>query len=426
MTAVDANSIDFGGGPADGGIATASRDFTPGDGTYSMRLRGKGIRLTVDHLRRKWDELVGELTVTCSIPGARTTDVRGTILVADFNFSNLRAREERAKALQQRSQVDADWFGLLEDFCQRVLSAERIGQPAIHLRDVEPAGPEEYVDVNGLRLLTRHPVILFGDGGTGKSMIALHAGGQLAKRGLRVMLADWECDAQDHRDRLGRLFGADMPDILYARCDRPLVFEADRLRRIVTSEGINYLLLDSVAFASDGPPESAEAASAYFRALRSINVGSLNIAHINKSEQGDQKPFGSAFWANGARATWFVTKSGESGDGSQITLGLFNRKANTGPIRPASGLEVSFEADRTLIRNVDLADVADLASKLPLWQRMTSVLRRGPMTIPDLATELGAKTDSIAKAVNRSEGRIFTRITSDAKLKIALVERSAA
>ena len=64
----------------------------------------------------------------------------------------------------------------------------------------------------------------------------------------------------------------------------------------------------------------------------------MNIAHVNKSDQGDQKPFGSTFWANGARATWFVTKSGESGDGSQFTLGLFNRKANTGPLRPAAGM----------------------------------------------------------------------------------------
>ena len=114
-----------------------------------------------------------------------------------------------------------------------------------------------------MRLLTRHPVILFGDGGTGKSMVALHAGGQLARRGIRVMLADWEFDGREHRERLGRLFGSDMPDILYARCDRPLVFEADRLRRIVTAEQVQYVILDSVAFASNGPPESAEAASAY-------------------------------------------------------------------------------------------------------------------------------------------------------------------
>ena len=143
MTAVDSASIDWGSGPADGGIATAPREFSGRDGAYTMTLSGVGIRLIVDRLRRKWDELVGELTVTCTIPGARTTDELGTILVADFSLSNLRARQERATVLRQRTQVDADWYGLIEDFCQRVLNAERLGQPAIHLRDLEPPGPEK-------------------------------------------------------------------------------------------------------------------------------------------------------------------------------------------------------------------------------------------------------------------------------------------
>ena len=77
-----------------------------------------------------------------------------------------------------------------------------------------------------------------------------------------------------------------------------------------------------------------------------------------------------------------------------------------------------FEADRTWIRPADLADVPDMAPKLPLWQRMASVLRRGPIAIPDLAAELEAKLDSVARAVNRSEGRTFARVTaSDGKVR---------
>ena len=69
--------------------------------------------------------------------------------------------------------------------------------------------------------------------------------------------ADWEFSGEDHRDRLERLFGTDMPAIWYARCDRALVYEADRLRRIVAENDISYVIYDSVAFACDGPPESA-------------------------------------------------------------------------------------------------------------------------------------------------------------------------
>jgi len=418
---LDATAIDFGGGPADGGIATASRDFAPAGDGYRLTVGHGLIAFTVDRLRRTGGELGGELDVVCAVPGAMTTDDRGSLLTANFNLSSLRARQERAKALKDRSQLACDWYGLVEDFCQRVLAAERAGQPAVHLREVERPGPDASVDVDGLRILTRHPMILFGDGGTGKSMIELHVAGELARRGMRVMLADWELDGSDHRDRLERLFGAEMPDMLYARCDRPLVAEVDRLRRIVSDEALDYVFFDSVAFACDGPPESAEAASSYFRAVRSLGVGSLHVAHVNKSENGDQKPFGSAFWHNGARSTWYVMKSAEDAGSGTLTVGLYNRKANTGPIRPAVGLELRFGAERTDIRRVDLADVSDLAAKVPTWQRIKSALRHGPMTVDALVGEVEGKRETIARIIRRSNS--FTKLADG---RISLAERRPA
>ena len=418
---LDATAIDFGGGPADGGIATASRDFAPvGDG-YRLTVGNGLIAFTVDRLRRSSGELGGELDVVCAVPGAMTTDDRGSLLTANFNLSSLRARQDRAKALKERSQLGADWFGLLEEFCQRVLAAERAGQPAVHLRDVDRPAPDASVDMDGLRILTRHPMIVFGDGGTGKSMIALHVAGELVRRGMRVLLADWELDGSDHRERLERLFGPEMPDVLYARCDRPLVAEVDRLRRIVSDQALDYILFDSVAFACDGPPESAEAAANYFRAVRSLGVGSLHVAHVNRSENGDQKPFGSAFWHNGARSTWFVSKSADDADAGTLTVGLFNRKANTGPIRPAVGLELHFGAERTDVRQVDLADVSDLASKVPTWQRIKSALRHGPMTLDALVGEVEGKRETVARTIRRS--RQFTKLDDG---RISLVERRCA
>ena len=105
-----------------------------------------------------------------------------------------------------------------------------------------------------------------------------------------------------------------MPGLFYVRCERPLTEEADRLRRIIREERIDFGIFDSVAFACDGPPEAAETASAYFRALRSLRIGSLNLAHITKSESGDQRPFGSIFWHNHARATWFIKRATDTPD----------------------------------------------------------------------------------------------------------------
>jgi hypothetical protein len=274
----------------------AVREFQRVDeGRYRMTLPGLGIEFGVDRLRRKWDELVGEMTVRCDLPGAMTHC--GVLSVADLNLSNQRSRQERADYLAKRARTrDLDWTGFVEEFVQRVLTAERMGQPVVMLRDLPKPSPDGTHVIDGLPLLARHPLILFGDGGAAKSYLALYCAGRLDKLGLRVGLFDWELAGDDHRERLECLFGpSQMPALRYARCDKPLVHEVDRLRRIVVDERLDYVVLDSIAFACDGPPEAAETAGKYFRAIRQLgDVGSLHVAHVSKAEGADQKPFGSA------------------------------------------------------------------------------------------------------------------------------------
>jgi hypothetical protein len=413
--------------PADGGIASATRDFrSPCEGRYVLGLLEPGIQFDVDRLRREKHELVGELTVRCDLPGARTFE--GTLSTADFNLSSARARQERAKLLADRSKApEIDWTGLVEEFCQRVLAAERSGAPAVLLREVPKPPQDAFFDVEGFRAPKHLPTIIFGDGGTAKSYYALWIAGQLAQLDVRVGFFDWEFDGGAHRERLERLFGLDMPDVYYARCERPLVHESDRLRRLAREHNLQYAIFDSMAFAADGPPEAADVAARYFMAVRQIGLGSLHIAHITKAEGGDQKPFGSAFWHNGARSTWFVKLAQTSPDGRQLTLGVFNRKANVDAPRPAIGLTVEFSQDRTTFSRTNLAGVADLANSLPLWQRMEHALKGGALTLVALAEELDAKVDTVTKTVNRDNGRRFVKVPGrDGIYRIGLAERGTA
>ncbi len=387
---------------------------------FRLSLPEIGTTIEADRLRREHGELQGELCVRCTLPGARTFD--GALSIATFNFSSARARTERAKLLSSRAGIaEIDWSGALEELCQRVLSAEREGRSAVDLRTLERPAPDDAVRIDDIRLPRRHPAIIFGDGGSAKSYLALYVLGTLAQQGMRVGLFDWELSGEDHRDRLERLFGQDMPLISYARCERPLFYEADRLSRIVRTERLDYAVLDSVAFALDGPPESAEIAGRYFQALRKIGIGTLNIAHVTKGEGGEQKPFGSTFFHNGARATYYVKLADSSPDGRTIAIGIFNRKANLAGQYQPTGYLIRFEESRTVFRTSDPADTPELAKKLSIRQQLAYALRNGKKDLRAVADEIEADPDSVRRTVQRYRNQ-FTVIEGG---KVALLQRDA-
>lgn len=387
------------------------------------------VEFVLTRLRWSFDDLHCELRVSCGLAGARAID--GLLSVATLNLSSPRARRDHAKYLAERARTgnSVDMIALLEEVCQRVLKAERHGEPAVLLRDVPRPAPDATLDIHGLRLPTAHPSIVFGDGGSAKSLLALWALGTLAQRGRRVGFFDWELDAGQHRARLERLFPEAMPAVQYVRCDRPLVHEVDRLRAIVADDRLDYAVLDSVGFACAGPPEAAEHALAFARAARQLGIGTLQIAHVRQerpTEANDSRPFGSSFWHNSARATWFTKLADTSPDGHRLTIGLYPRKNNLGALDRAVGFVVEFVDDtRIAIDPIAVADVSELAEGLPLWQRLQGALRRGPQTLATLADDLGASVDTLDRTVRRRSG-LFTRVSgSDGIRRIALVERRA-
>lgn len=250
-------------------LAAMKRDLQAiGDDRYRLAVPDIGVTLEIDRLRCEHHELIGELCARCDLPGARTVD--GSLSIADLNVSSARARTDRAKLLAARANAgDLDWAGLVEEFCQRVLQADRAGQPAVLLGKPDPSYREDsMIDVDGLVLPRYHPSILFGDGGTCKSYIALRVLSKLAEREIPVLYLDWEFDRQEHEYRLGQLFPDGRPAIWYVRCERALIHEVDRLRRIVRENNIQFAVYDSAAYACSGPPESAEVAGYYFRGVR--------------------------------------------------------------------------------------------------------------------------------------------------------------
>ena len=401
-------------------MLTAPQEFTrEGEDAYRLDYPTLGVSFAVAHLHRHHDDLKCELTVSTTLPQART--VNGTLLWTATNLSAARTRAGLAKGLAARSgEPKWDWLSALEILSVRVARAEAEGSSEIKpLADYDLPTDDPAWTISGLPILRSHPTILFGDGASGKSYLSLWIAGTIA-RDVPVLYADFEFEAEAHRDRLQRLFGSQMPrDLHYVRCSQPIVNEVGRLQKHILEHGIGFIVVDSIAFALADPPESAFGAAAFFRSLRTLNVGSLSLAHTTKSlEQAEQKPFGSTFFSNGARSVWHVKRNDDEGAGSStVELALSHRKSNTGQRLSTRGIKLGFAGASTTVEPFDLAGSADLATALPIWQRVKALVAHTPMTIPQLAVELEARPDSISRIVRRMD--LFRRDASD---RVCLVE----
>jgi hypothetical protein len=122
---------------------------------------------------------------------------------------------------------------LTKEFTTRLLAADAGGSPAVLLGDIPDDGERDHFDCDGVTLTRRSSSLIFGDAGTVKSYWALYQLGQLAARGVRVALVDFELDGLPHQRRWQALWPVQPPAIHYVHCTRPLVQDLDSLRRLV-------------------------------------------------------------------------------------------------------------------------------------------------------------------------------------------------
>ena len=389
--------------------------FVARHGIYRTEWPDQGVVIDLDLVR---SERGGDLTAEARI------EVLGRhVHTARVTLTGTRSRQELAKHVRNRAdELDGfDWDGAIEAASVRTIHAHRAGAPAVRIRDaVQPA---EDGDLVAPLAKARLPVIVFGDGGSAKSYLALALGASLQTghaylglpvAGRRVVgYLDWELSDWDHRQRLELLAGslADaVGDLVYIPCSAPLAESVDRLRRIAAEYDIGYWIVDSITFACDGPPEASDVAARYFGALRELGGGSLSIAHVTKGGEGsDLKPFGSAHWHNGARATWYA-KGSEDGD--ILHVALYPRKNNVGRKGEPLGFRFTFADDATIIERTDVAGVPDLARKLPIADRIAPLVRSGALTLHEIADELGENVEAVRLACKRAAKRGYLQPVS--------------
>jgi AAA domain len=406
------------------------REFTRQGLGYVMTIPDIATELSVRYVRRSRGDTVGELTVTCAQPFTRSAD--GHLHQANLNISGTDARKRLATVLRERSNLDAvDWVDVLEDFCRRVLAAERTGKPLVKVGAKPVAAKGETYRLDPL-LPINQTAILFGDGGTGKSTlaaaiaVAVEYGVAVIKgwapRRAPALYLDWEAGEESLNRRVwavGR--GAHIPgqvEITYRDCRQmgPLHTFAESVAAEVDQHGFGLVVVDSAGMAgglgSDGG-DANESSLRLFQAIGFLGTTVLVIDHVNKVDADDERrtarPYGSIYKSNLARATWELRRK-KSDAGSY--LGLYNPKNNDDDTVAPVSLQV-FHDDDGAIRYERMATMpVELTKNLGQREQLIAALQQyGHMNVDELATETGLKPEQVRAVLSRN-GAHFNKLQS--------------
>ncbi len=331
-----------------------------------------------------------------------------------------------------------DWARLIEATAVLVLRRYREGEPPHRLNAETPVESLCY-QLNPL-VFQRKVTILYGDGGLGKSSLALLIGllvstgetvaGLSAVRG-RVLFLDYEDTLDVHARRRAAITNCHpslrSAEIIYQTHHEPLWNVLPMLLRLVQLERIDFIILDSLAAATCGDA-SAEAATKAFRALRMLDRGALVLAHIPKTNEQQQEAgiYGSVFYKNFARSTWELKKEQEVG-AEESVLGLFNRKSNLSRLHAPIGLRVRQNSTNTAMsyEPCDLSQTLELEKGLPIASRIRNFMEKdgGLYTAKEIADALGAPVATVKSTLSRQNTLKWNSIGTGRETKWTCVTR---
>lgn len=221
--------------------------------------------------------------------------------------------------------------GMRSEAVEQAWSTEGIRQTvySVPLSDITAEAPKP------LRLGFLDPddaTVLYGDGGTGKGVLAASWAAALSRDGEIVLILDYEAHARTEWRPRVEAFGGDLERVRISQPKIAIWDAADDIAAEAASVGATWVFVDSVAYACLGlEVEKSATAIRYSAAITRLGLPTLSLAHTTKADGDQRHPFGSVFWSNGARVTISMTGRG---DAPRV---LENRKTNQrAPFAPVS------------------------------------------------------------------------------------------
>ncbi len=365
-----------------------------------VRQEGRDIHLS-------WNGLLVEATVSDIIsardgPKAEVWvrhKTAGHIHGAMLNLMSTSGRVTFTKALVTRD-PSTNWEEVVEQICILSTKMYREGEP---LTLLEPRRrPEAGRFAIAPLLPIGQPTLWFGDGKSGKIMMALAAarairlGQSLAQCAvpapLNIAYLDWEWDQDEHEDRLLRL-GGDVT-LFYRRCTAPLIDQARQLERQLSRAKIDIVVVDSLGFACGGNIKDPEPVLGFFAAVRTLAPTALIVHHVAKDSK---EPYGSVYIRNSVRSAWYVLR-GMLPEAGVLRCAFKHNAANSGQLQADMAFKLTFdeEAYTTTVEREDVGNVPELAEGKSIKAKILDAVRLKPKTRHELADELEEPVEKIS------------------------------
>jgi lambda repressor-like predicted transcriptional regulator len=372
----------------------------------------EGVKITCDRIRA--DSRSG---VTCWLYVETSTLGR---IYGPATFNPLAARSTVRRELQDRD--EQDWGGILNAVSTVIV--EGIDESAELIDVTKHVASSDLPWLLEPYLREGAPTLIYGDGGEGKSTWAIAAllslvtdtkvlpGVTVHKTGA-VLYLDWEDEADSFTRSVSAVAagaGITVPagKFLYLRMAGPLEHQVDMVEKYITDHGVIAVVADSLVAAAGGDVNESEAARMYFGAMRQFGVASIGITHMSKDKKNNDKPFGSVYYWNYARAVWFMQKVQESGD-NESEIALFHKKANASDLQVPRSYKVDFSNDQIKYLTANIQSTPKFAKQTGARAQVIGVLHKGSKTLSEISEETGLKSNTVANVLSRGT-KHFTRV----------------